>query len=141
MKTTEKIQNLYMKAAEKVRNLYIKAAEKVQNLYMTATEKVQNLYMNAAEKVLKAEAKVCTNMKGDKKKWFDNECRKAKSEIPKAGRDEYNDPADNLLRTKYNEKLREYVSICKSKQHQFWQNTFNIHENSLPNSKKYFGKI
>ena len=111
-------------------------------LIKSTGEKIQNLYKKVAEKVLKAKSKtpskVCTNKKGNQKKWFDNECRKAKSEVRKAGRNKYNDPKDNLLRTKYHEKLREYKSKCKSKRYNFWQNKFNILENSLTNSKKFW---
>ena len=76
--------------------------------------------MRTAENVLTKNSKGKQSQWENKrkgKKWFDGECQNSKPEVRKIGRDKYFNPNDNLLKTKYHQKLREYKSKCKSKRY------------------------
>ena len=82
-------------------------------------EKIQNLYFNVAKKTLEQKGiKIENNWKKRKKskKWFDEECHKLKKDVRKTGREKHRRPNDNLLNTKYHEKLKEFKKKCKSKE-------------------------
>ena len=56
------------------------------------------------------------------------------------GKLKHKKPQENLLRSKYHEKLKELKSACKSKRFYFWQNKFDEIENSLYDSKGFWNK-
>ena len=108
--------------------------------------KIQQLFISAADQSLKVKVKrtgkVGINWKKRKKskKWFDKECNSLKTEVHKTAKAKHKDPHNNLLRSKYHEKLKEYKKKCKLKRFQFWQNKLNEVENSLNDSKEFWKK-
>ena len=56
------------------------------------------------------------------------------------GKQKLRKPSDNLLKTKYHEKLKEFKGKCRSKRASFWQNKFIEIENSLKDPKTFWKK-
>ena len=105
--------------------------------------KLQELFTRAAHQSLQIKnCKMDKNWKKRKKskKWFDNECHALKTEVRQSAKAKHKDPHNNLLRSKYHEKLKSYKQKCKSKRYNYWQNKLNEVENSLNNSKEFWKK-
>ena len=85
---------------------------------------LQELFIVAAANTLEKKKSSKKNTNNATKKWFDRDCNKLKKETRKLGREKNNDPSNIFLREKYNEKLKQYKSNCKSKRHAYWQNVF-----------------
>ena len=106
-------------------------------------EKIQQLFINTAKATLKTKTKkISKNWKkrNKSKKWFDDDCKKLKTEVRKFGKEKHLSPHDNLLRLTYHEKLREFKKTCKSKKYFFLQDSLNEIESALDDSKSFWEK-
>ena len=79
-------------------------------LIKSTREKIQNLFTKAANHT--CQVKTPPNKKCKKRKksqnWFDKECFGLRRNVRVIGRQKLNNPEDNLLRSKYHEKLKEF---------------------------------
>ena len=55
-------------------------------------------------------------------------------------RNKHKNPNNNLLKSKYHEKLKELKTKCKSKRYQFWQTKLNEIENAANDPKSFWKK-
>ena len=77
-------------------------------LFISTGEKIQNLFTRAASHTCQVKTPPNKNWKKRKKskKWFDKECFGLRRNVRVIGRQKINNPEDNLLKSKYHEKLR-----------------------------------
>ena len=105
-------------------------------------DKIQKLFTDTATKTLKQKRikprpptkNQKNNTSKNYQKWFDKDCHNLKQEVRNLGRDKGKDPQNSFLREKFHEKLKEYKRTCGFKKYNFWQNNFNILENSCKDS-------
>ena len=119
-------------------------SQRIEAVLVASTgTRLQELFTKAAHLSMEIKKKdMGRNWKKRKKskKWFDKECDTLKREVCKIAKDKHKDPQNNLLRSKYHEKLKLFKRKCKSKRFSFWQNKFSDIENSLNSSKDFWKK-
>ena len=104
-------------------------------------QKIQKLYFDVAKNTLE-QTGTNKNWKKRKKtkKWYDGECCKLKKVARAIGRESHKKPHENILRTKFHEKLKEYKKTCRNKKQRFWRKSLDEIENSLNDPNTFWKK-
>ena len=106
-------------------------------------EKIQQIFLSTAKTILKVKNKNITNnckRRKISKKWFDDDCKKLKTDVRSLGKQKYYFPNDNFLRQKYHEKLKLYKRTCTSKKYFYIQDTLREIDSVVHDSSKFWQK-
>ena len=71
-----------------------------------------------------------------RKKWFDTDCKRSKSNLSSIANKKHKNPQNEDLRIIYRTKLKEYKNLCESKRASFWNDKIVKLQNAI--SKQSF---
>ncbi len=91
-----------------------------------AASKIEEMFVEAANQSLETKTnktKTSDQFKHKKKwkKWFDHECREQKNKTRRLAIQKHQHSEDKTLRTRHNEELKKYKTLCSKKKFEFEQ--------------------